>query len=312
MAVTEDFPGIEVTVEVDGVALKEYEDKDEAEPAKTVTRYIEAAHGKNFTVTVKMSKGFRLRNNALSFQVYADGNLASRKVFNQNDATSGRTLRVEGFHDLQHITKFRFDELHTVSDDRSIRQEASKLASLGTLKIKMHHSTITGSTPAEARVRKQPATMGTVSEKALKGKALTHSVGFGDVVARRAKNMTNTQRVGDIVTFVYRYHSLESLKALLIIPRDPSPQPLPLEERDFDSLSRENLMELHRRAREARGQEDTKPKIKRERADENPRPRKVSRPSAGDVQLELNDEGNFQQSSTASLGRKEQEVIELD
>lgn len=60
------------------------------------------------------------------------------------------------------------------------------------------------------------------------------------------------------------------------------------------------------------GLEDTKQKIKRERADNNPRPRKVSRPSAGDTQFEIGDDGSVRESSTATLGRQEHEIIELD
>lgn len=57
---------------------------------------------------------------------------------------------------------------------------------------------------------------------------------------------------------------------------------------------------------------ETTRKIKRERKDENPSPRKVSRPSAGDTQLELDDDGSVRESSIATLDREEQEVIELD
>lgn len=46
--------------------------------------------------------------------------------------------------------------------------------------------------------------------------------------------------------------------------------------------------------------------------DDNPRPRKVSRPSAGDTQLQIDDDGNFREASVATLGREEREVIELD
>lgn len=59
-----------------------------------------------------------------------------------------------------------------------------------------------------------------------------------------------------------------------------------------------------------KGDRENKAKIKRECADQNPRPRKVSRPSAGDTQLEIDDDGRVRESSTATLGGPE--VIEID
>lgn len=53
-------------------------------------------------------------------------------------------------------------------------------------------------------------------------------------------------------------------------------------------------------------------KVKRERQDDNPRPRKAARPSAGASQLEIDDDGDFQESSTAPWGFVEHEIIEID
>lgn len=51
-------------------------------------------------------------------------------------------------------------------------------------------------------------------------------------------------------------------------------------------------------------------KVKRERTDDNPRPRKVSRPTRESTQLELDNDGRVRASSTPTLA--EQEIIELD
>jgi len=54
-------------------------------------------------------------------------------------------------------------------------------------------------------------------------------------------------------------------------------------------------------------------KVKRERTDDDPRPRKFARPSAGDALLELEEDGeSFRESSTATLPTDEKVVIELD
>ena len=99
----------------------------------------------------------------------------------------------------------------------------------------------------------------------------------------------------------------------MIIPRTPSPDPL--EERDVTTLNHEELRELQRRARAAKESTngEVKPKIKRERSDEDhQRPRKLHRPNAGDVQLEIDEAGSFQAADTAGLPRRKPEVIELD
>lgn len=63
---------------------------------------------------------------------------------------------------------------------------------------------------------------------------------------------------------------------------------------------------------QAQEKEASRVKIKREKADENPRPRKISRPSAGDTQFEIGDDGGFRQASTSTLAPDEKVVIELD
>ena len=61
-------------------------------------------------------------------------------------------------------------------------------------------------------------------------------------------------------------------------------------------------------------QKQNKPKIqiKREKIDDNSRPRKVSRPSVGDTQLEMSDDGDVREGSTSTLAPAERVVIELD
>lgn len=54
-------------------------------------------------------------------------------------------------------------------------------------------------------------------------------------------------------------------------------------------------------------------KVKQERSDDNPRPRKVARPSGDSTQLEIDETGNgFQEASVDTVGRVEPEIIEID
>ncbi|RII14330.1 hypothetical protein CUC08_Gglean003909 [Alternaria sp. MG1] len=62
------------------------------------------------------------------------------------------------------------------------------------------------------------------------------------------------------ITFKFKYQSKAALRSLLIIPRNSSP--VPLEDRDVDTLTLEESHELLRRHRE---REDAAPSVRRER-----------------------------------------------
>lgn len=77
MAVLDELPGVEVSIEVDGEPLKEYEDADREQAAETVVRYVEATSEAAFKIK------FAVKNEAktflgdrLAFRVYIDGNFA--------------------------------------------------------------------------------------------------------------------------------------------------------------------------------------------------------------------------------------------
>lgn len=54
-------------------------------------------------------------------------------------------------------------------------------------------------------------------------------------------------------------------------------------------------------------------KVKRELEDDNPRPRKTTRPSGMATQLEIDEaSGGFRKAATDPLGRVEPEIIEID
>lgn len=114
---------------------------------------------------------------------------------------------------------------------------------------------------------------------------------------------------------------------MLIIPRTPSPPPL--EDRDITTLSMDELREMQRRMQALRVSEfsssgdidangyrqkqtESFVKIKRERKDDEDeqRPRKAARPSQGDTQLEVDDDGGVRERSTSTLAARE--VIEID
>src|ERR1700759_106583 len=82
MAVLDSLEGIEVTVCVDGQALRDYND-DEIEAksgpfsahqaSKTVSKYIEATTGKEFSIKIVVRDLAKIDCPALNFQVNVDG-----------------------------------------------------------------------------------------------------------------------------------------------------------------------------------------------------------------------------------------------
>lgn len=62
MAIVSSIKGIEVTVEVDGTALKEYADplEEDHESDSEVIRYVEAQAGKNFSILIRFTAAFKL------------------------------------------------------------------------------------------------------------------------------------------------------------------------------------------------------------------------------------------------------------
>ena len=86
MAILPDLPGVEVTIQMDGVAMKEYDDVDEVDTngdelkqyqaSKTVSKYIECLNDKEFSIAVSSSLHFSPL--AFTTGICITGNMTSR------------------------------------------------------------------------------------------------------------------------------------------------------------------------------------------------------------------------------------------
>ncbi|TKA68034.1 hypothetical protein B0A55_08372 [Friedmanniomyces simplex] len=305
------LPGIDISIKVAGQALTEHEDHDEEQPDRTATRYIEAVSGQVFEIHITAQKGFRSGGDALSFYIHVDGSKPIDAPLVRNTACiiGTHTHTSQGSRqNAREVKRYRFATLGTASEGQTFADDASKLKDLGSIIITVHQMRLTGATVAAIGSKDLP-TVGVVSEKALKGQALSHSVDFTAPVPCKTAEYFTAEPVRGLpnpyATIVFRYRSLETLKSMLIIPRTPTPPPL--EERDYDTVNREEFRQL-KALKEQKGGADVK--IKRERTDENPRPRKVARPTRNSTQLELDDDGGVRESSTPSVVPRE--IIELD
>ncbi|KAF1928526.1 uncharacterized protein M421DRAFT_4995 [Didymella exigua CBS 183.55] len=89
--------------------------------------------------------------------------------------------------------------------------------------------------------------VGKIPEKALKGCMLSHQTSLrapqvsGNAASQASREFLDPERE-PFATYTFKYRSRDVLKSLLIIPRTPSP--VPLEQRDIDTLTAEEMREV--------------------------------------------------------------------
>ncbi|EME38589.1 hypothetical protein DOTSEDRAFT_29615 [Dothistroma septosporum NZE10] len=340
MAIIDNLPGVEVTVVAGGTALEEYIDKDTEEKPRTITRYVEAVSGQHFEVHINVAQGTKIKGDDLRFDIYMDGTRVDGPILSKSDIRQGSAHKISAERVFSG-DKYCFSTLETVSDGKYVLTEASRVKSLG--KIEVTVSDVKRVAIAEKPTWELNSSQHVfISEKLLKGQAISHSISFTpskDTTSPFSDARSNESspaqdydfwdtkpvhpRKSILASFIFKYRSIDALRAMLIIPRTPTPEPEePLEKRDPPTLTPAEQLEVIKRLQavvaveeEAKAAEKAaKEKIERERADAdgNPRPRKIARPQAGDTLLAINDAGDFSQASTDSLGRNEKEVVELD
>lgn len=74
MAISDDIPGMKVSIVGGGHALIEYEDTEVAEEECTTTRYIQATSDQQFEIHIKVAKGTKIKGDCLVCIVDVDGN----------------------------------------------------------------------------------------------------------------------------------------------------------------------------------------------------------------------------------------------
>jgi hypothetical protein len=129
MAVLEGLEGIEVTVCVDGQALNEYNDDElEVQPgaisahqaSKTVSKYVEAVTGKEFSIKTTVKSPYKMDCPCLSFLVKVDGSsvaqpLMLKRMYNRTvgweRVISGVKHYLPGASRRCSIQNFRFAEI---------------------------------------------------------------------------------------------------------------------------------------------------------------------------------------------------------
>ncbi|RAL68253.1 hypothetical protein DID88_008953 [Monilinia fructigena] len=267
MAVLNGIRGIQVTVRVDGKALEEYDD-DEFEAVsgeagkyralRTVAKYIESCTGKNFDIRYEVNDEYKFDSLNITFSIYVDGTkVSSRFVANGDPCPRKNTVRglQSRFENGRTVVRpFHFRDMITSMDDSklaSIKEDAERLSGAGEIIVKVYRRGAKrlshGSSLSHRNLNID--TSNAVHEKALKGRALSHSTGLGTPQPVNASNRYLSEYLdgkdNPIAIFRFKYRSEKSLQSLLIIERTteppvpPSPSPIPDEAQG--SFDLENL-----------------------------------------------------------------------
>ncbi|KAK6825291.1 hypothetical protein PG987_012785 [Apiospora arundinis] len=269
MTINEDVPGIYVSVQINGADVTEYEapdagDDDARHP--TVTKYIECVDNTHFTIRMGANRAYDwgYLNHALSLQVYVDGHWVIGKIFkNPRGPDAGFFPLPEesvicGREEINPATNewelrtFKFASVTTVDEAQHERVKADmKVANkLGVIEVKVMRGIVGAEVvPRPSNIKNNKFEL---SEKSLKGKAVSHGTNFErGTRLGRAPKYTDFQPLledrGPVAVFRFIYRSREALKREMIIPRTPPPRSPRLEaltDAERDRLARERLEQL--------------------------------------------------------------------
>ncbi|KJX96447.1 hypothetical protein TI39_contig625g00004 [Zymoseptoria brevis] len=267
MAILDSFPQVEVTIEVNGQPLQEHRESDLIvdRPRRTL-RYVEASNDDIFEIVLTVKKGAVFRGECIAFDVHVDGDYIGGPIFWKGSCDDEDTSQVEDgrIGPRNTVQEFKFSGLDITDADRTLPKEDERLIGVGTILVTFQDCRRVREVK-ETLQSKKKRKLDTVSEKAVKGRALSHSIEYAasEPRADEAVKIYKTRPVDpqeEENGIEFRYRSLASLRALHIIP-----MPLSLEERDVTTLSTAEVAELQRRVRDNAEWEERALKIKRER-----------------------------------------------
>lgn len=209
MAVLDGLPGVEVTVVVDRKDLHEYRDSDTVDKEDFVIRYIEVVDGADFAVNIKTSMDFEFKGDVLSSQVSIDGTPICYAIITPTDVQAGAcNCKVGGVRmDENSIRRLKFRVLETGTrnyasgielwltvtvseDDAGASGNKERVRNLGKIEIRVYHENKLG---LDTSNNYQGPTINesVISEKDIKGKAITHTYRYPEKENTAGRNYTD-------------------------------------------------------------------------------------------------------------------------
>ncbi|KAJ9646244.1 hypothetical protein H2204_000907 [Knufia peltigerae] len=273
---------IEVTVSSGGRVLPEYTvdpdvvEKHEAAKngnAPMIVKYIESTPGEEFAIHYKLLEGQDFGTaDYIGLRSYFDGTNLAGSVFDHCRYVLKGSLSATRYgaqYDVNDHTSmlkcFLWKELQTTEEaPLQGTEDFKKYAQLGTIRVVAERNKTVPS--QDEGLEKISLNEGPVPEKALKGQAVGSTIGLGpERPAERIRVRKGVQADQyPLAIFVFLYRTKRDLQKLGVIPRTPSP--VPLEQRDVNTLSNEELRELvtRQQAELILSRQDTESKIKKD------------------------------------------------
>ncbi|KAI1640149.1 hypothetical protein F4809DRAFT_591663 [Biscogniauxia mediterranea] len=265
MAILEEIPGIEVTVQVNGRNAIEYDDphaseQESAADSPTSCKYIESIDDAEFSVSVVATGRYTWRHHhALLATLYADGQRVRGKVMEVSSSDNRITIEGRRHFDMKkqqwYLQRFKFAAISTVDDSKQDRVQRDKelAARLGIIEVRLRRVRVLGRLPVSSHHSPgcQPQAKHELSEKSLKGKAISHGVDFSSNEKSPVRSYSQIRYIpGEKEYFgAYRfcYRSKDALRQELIIPRSPSPAHniSGLSRAEIERLARERLQQIN-------------------------------------------------------------------
>jgi hypothetical protein len=180
MAILKPF---ECKVEVGGVALEEYEDEDteQANTTTSLTKYIEAVSGANFSLKLTVQPGWTMQADFIGWFIDLDGKqcgggaVKSESYDGSRSCTSVLHGIASGAGGDWTERKFRFADINIgeVPDDLNPEELKQQYEALGNISVKIWRMRLLEIKDHSEATRHN--SLGIVPEKALKGQALSLS-----------------------------------------------------------------------------------------------------------------------------------------
>lgn len=266
MAILEELPGLRVVVSVAGRDAIEYDHPDASEESPgaadcpTSSKYIECVDGANFSVKYFVMNNYRWdhESNALELNVIVDGTWIRSVILNKDRGAIENEIKSKESYNQERQQwqgqKLKFSAVTTV-DDRSkdrIKDDMKVAENLGTIVVKVYRSFNEGACVPKHDDFEVAGVAGyELTEKSLKGKAISHGTSFSAPETIHAPRYVNAKRLDKepIAIFRFHYRSRHALKLEMVIPRTPSPNPdiARLSRAELERLAQERLEQLRER-----------------------------------------------------------------
>lgn len=240
MAILTNLPGIIVTVVSNGPRDEYVDDSDWALKEHILppqgfrtSNFVQVIDDAEFRIRIEVTPEYRV-NSGLSFVAEVDGTPICMLSVKYEDLLRETWVGhldafVKRISSTQVASRpLKFSSITKVDnvDSEQVKKDAEDMASVGEIYVYVHR-TAPGNAAVSNFPTPDPKQIGRVSEKALKGQAISHSVGYG--AEQHILRPTSPKTVfldgqqKPTAVFRFKYRSKQALQAELIIPRSPSP-----------------------------------------------------------------------------------------